>query len=61
MDWLMASRTTLVIAHRLSTVRNANAIMVLENGEIIERGDHDDLLSLQGRYYSLYTGASELS
>ncbi len=61
MDRLMASRTTLVIAHRLSTVRNANAIMVLENGEIIERGDHDDLLSLQGRYYSLYTGASELS
>lgn len=60
MDRLMASRTTLVIAHRLSTVRNANAIMVLENGEIIERGDHDDLLALHGRYYSLYTGASEL-
>lgn len=60
MDRLMASRTTLVIAHRLSTVRNANAIMVLENGEIIERGDHDDLLALKGRYYNLYTGASEL-
>lgn len=60
MDRLMASRTTLVIAHRLSTVRNANAIMVLENGEIIERGDHDDLLALRGRYYNLYTGASEL-
>ena len=60
MDRLMASRTTLVIAHRLSTVRNANAIMVLENGEIIERGDHDDLLALRGRYYGLYTGLSEL-
>ncbi|MBD5444206.1 MAG: ABC transporter ATP-binding protein [Lachnospiraceae bacterium] len=60
MDRLMASRTTLVIAHRLSTVRNANAIMVLENGEIIERGDHDDLLAMRGRYYGLYTGLSEL-
>ena len=60
MDRLMASRTTLVIAHRLSTVRNANAIMVLENGEIIERGDHDDLLAMRGRYYRLYTGLSEL-
>ena len=60
MDRLMADRTTLVIAHRLSTVRNANAIMVLENGEIIERGDHDDLLALHGRYYNLYTGLSEL-
>lgn len=60
MDRLMESRTTFVIAHRLSTVRNANAIMVLENGEIIERGDHDDLLKLQGRYYNLYTGLSEL-
>ena len=56
MDRLMAQRTTLVIAHRLSTVRNANAIMVLENGEIIERGDHDDLLEQKGRYYELYTG-----
>lgn len=60
MDRLMAERTTLVIAHRLSTVRNANAIMVLENGEIIERGDHADLLALHGRYYNLYTGLSEL-
>ena len=60
MDRLMADRTTLVIAHRLSTVRNANAIMVLEHGEIIERGDHDDLLALKGRYYELYTGKSEL-
>ena len=57
---LMADRTTFVIAHRLSTVRNANAIMVLENGEIIERGDHDDLLAQKGRYYSLYTGRAEL-
>lgn len=60
MDRIMAQRTTLVIAHRLSTVRNANAIMVLENGEIIERGDHDDLLQQKGRYYELYTGLSEL-
>ena len=60
MDRLMADRTTLVIAHRLSTVRNANAIMVLEQGEIIERGDHEDLLAQKGRYYELYTGLSEL-
>ena len=60
MDRIMAQRTTLVIAHRLSTVRNANAIMVLENGQIIERGDHDDLLAQKGRYYELYTGLSEL-
>lgn len=60
MDRLMANRTTLVIAHRLSTVRNANAIMVLENGEIIERGDHDELVAMKGRYYELYTGLSEL-
>ena len=60
MDRLMADRTTFVIAHRLSTVRNANAIMVLENGEIIERGDHEDLLEQKGRYYQLYTGAVEL-
>lgn len=60
MDQLMESRTTLVIAHRLSTVRNANAIMVLEQGEIIERGDHDDLLLQKGRYYELYTGMTEL-
>lgn len=61
MDKLMRDRTTFVIAHRLSTVRNANAIMVLENGEIIERGDHDDLLAMKGRYYELYTGKSELT
>ena len=61
MDHLMQNRTTFVIAHRLSTVRNANAIMVLENGEIVERGDHDDLLKLKGRYYELYTGKSELT
>ncbi len=60
MDRLMADRTTLVIAHRLSTVRNANAIMVLEHGEIMERGTHEELLALQGRYYELYTGKSEL-
>jgi len=60
MDRLMKDRTTFVIAHRLSTVRNANAIMVLENGEIIERGDHDDLLAMKGRYYELYTGKKEL-
>jgi len=57
---LMADRTTFVIAHRLSTVRNANAIMVLEQGEIIERGTHDELLALKGRYYELYTGLREL-
>ncbi|MGO4970442.1 ABC transporter ATP-binding protein [[Clostridium] aminophilum] len=60
MDRLMADRTTLVIAHRLSTVRNANAIMVLEHGRIIERGGHEDLLAAKGRYYELYTGATEL-
>ena len=60
MDRLMRDRTTFVIAHRLSTVRNANAIMVLERGEIIERGDHDDLLAMKGRYYELYTGKKEL-
>ena len=60
MDRLMADRTTFVIAHRLSTVRNANAIMVLENGSIIERGDHDELLAMKGRYYELYTGLKEL-
>lgn len=60
MDRLMKNRTTFVIAHRLSTVRNADAIMVLERGEIIERGSHDDLLALGGRYYELYTGKKEL-
>ena len=61
MDKLMMGRTTFVIAHRLSTVRNSNAIMVLELGRIIERGDHDDLLAQRGRYYSLYTGKAELT
>ena len=60
MDALMEDRTTFVIAHRLSTVRNANAIMVLENGEIIERGTHDELIAGKGRYYELYTGLKEL-
>ena len=60
MDRLMKNRTTFVIAHRLSTVRNANAIMVLEQGEVIERGTHDELLELGGRYYELYTGLKEL-
>lgn len=60
MDRLMADRTTFVIAHRLSTVRNSNAIMVLEQGKIIERGDHDELLAMKGRYYELYTGLKEL-
>ena len=52
----MKGRTVFVIAHRLSTVRNSNAIMVLEHGEIIERGDHDDLIAQKGKYYQLYTG-----
>lgn len=61
MDRLMTGRTVFVIAHRLSTVRNSNAIMVLENGEITERGDHEDLLRLGGRYYQLYTGKAQLT
>ena len=60
MDRLMKNRTTFIIAHRLSTVRNSNAIMVLERGEIIERGTHEDLLAVKGRYYELYTGKKEL-
>ncbi len=60
LERLMRNRTTFVIAHRLSTVRNANAIMVLEKGEIIERGDHNALLQQKGRYYELYTGIKEL-
>lgn len=61
MDRLMAGRTVFVIAHRLSTVRNSNAIMVLEHGQIIERGDHNDLLEQKGKYYQLYMGMFELS
>lgn len=61
MDKLMEGKTVFVIAHRLSTVRNSNAIMVLENGEIIEKGDHDTLIEQQGKYYKLYTGQFELS
>lgn len=60
MDKLMSGRTTFVIAHRLSTVRDSNAIMVLEHGSIIERGDHDDLLAQKGRYYELNAGIAEL-
>ena len=56
----MEGRTVFVIAHRLSTVRNSNAIMVLEQGRIIERGDHDDLIATRGKYYQLYTGMFEL-
>lgn len=60
MDAIMEGRTVFVIAHRLSTVRNAKAILVLEKGEIIERGSHDELLEQKGRYYQLYTGQFEL-
>ena len=60
MDRIMENRTVFVIAHRLSTVRNSNAIMVLDHGNIIERGDHDSLIAEKGTYYRLYTGAFEL-
>ena len=61
MDKLMEGRTVFVIAHRLSTVKNANAILVLDQGKVIERGDHEDLIKQKGVYYKLYTGAFELS
>ena len=61
MDQLMEGRTVFVIAHRLSTVRNANVILVLEHGEVVERGSHEELLSLKGEYYQLYHGMFELS
>lgn len=60
MDALMEGRTVFVIAHRLSTVKNSNVIIVLDHGKIIERGDHDDLIAQKGQYYQLYTGAFEL-
>ena len=60
MDALMTGRTTFVIAHRLSTVRNSDAIIVLDHGRIIERGSHDELIAKRGVYYQLYTGAFEL-
>lgn len=60
MDALMSGRTTFVIAHRLSTVRNSDAIIVLDHGRIIERGTHDELIAKRGTYYQLYTGAFEL-
>ena len=61
MDSLMEGRTTFIIAHRLSTVRNSDAIIVLEHGEIIERGDHDELVAMGGRYASLYSGQTQLT
>lgn len=60
MDALMAGRTTFVIAHRLSTVQNADVILVLDHGRIIERGSHQELIAAKGQYYQLYTGAFEL-
>ena len=60
MDGLMYGRSSFVIAHRLSTVRTSDCIMVLDHGRIIERGTHDDLIAQKGTYYQLYTGAFEL-
>ena len=61
LDSLMEGRTVFVIANRLSTVRNADAILVVEQGQVIERGDHEALLEQKGRYYQLYTGQSQLA
>ena len=61
MDTLMEGRTVFVIAHRLSTVRNSNCIVVIEHGQIEEKGSHDQLLEKKGRYYHLYTGQFQLS
>ena len=61
MDALMEGRTVFVIAHRLSTVRNSNCIVVIEHGQIEEKGDHEELLEKKGRYYRLYTGQFQLS
>ena len=60
MDKLMKGRTTFVIAHRLSTIKNSDVIMVLDQGRIIERGNHESLLAKKGIYYQLYTGALEM-
>jgi ATP-binding cassette subfamily B protein len=60
MDALMEGRTVFVIAHRLSTVKNSDVIIVLDHGRIIERGNHDELIAQHGQYYQLYTGAFEL-
>ena len=60
MDALMKGRTVFVIAHRLSTVKNSDVIIVLDHGKIIERGSHEELINMKGQYYQLYTGAFEL-
>ena len=60
MDKLMHGRTTFVIAHRLSTIKNSDVIMVMDQGRIIERGNHDELIAKKGKYYQLYTGMIEM-
>ena len=60
MDKLMHGRTTFVIAHRLSTIKNSDVIMVMDQGRIIERGNHDELMAKKGKYYQLYTGMIEM-